>query len=241
MVWCGVYREAESSLLMRVWLIANKGLEQNPTIASPVPLRFNQARRATNELKAVDIGRETPLPQYEQTQSVPFTLKLQEDTRNPGQFQLVLDIGSKLQAPDGLRLNTLSQPQGNINPATTENANSKPKASSPPVTPLSEKQGWADLDHVPPEFLNKVVPDWTVSFSRSDSTASTQSKRLSDIKARIKKKGKGYVVRLLKGSSTDMNEIAEVDLGSQANKTQGNDVSELDSTTLPAELHSTLR
>ncbi|USP76320.1 uncharacterized protein yc1106_03594 [Curvularia clavata] len=208
--------------------------------ASPVPLRFNQARRATNELKAVDTGRETPLPQYEQTQSVPFALRLQEDARNPGQFQLVLDIGSKLQAPDGLRLNTSSQPHDNINPATTDNANLRPDASSPPITPLSDKQGWADLDHVPPEFLNKVVPDWAVTFSRSDSTVSTQSKRLADIKARIKKKGKGYVVRLLKGSSTDVNEIAEVDLGSQANRTQANDVSELDSTTLPAELHSPL-
>ncbi|KAL7777888.1 hypothetical protein CFE70_004560 [Pyrenophora teres f. teres 0-1] len=67
-----------------------------------------------------------------------------------------------------------------------------------------------------PEFLKKVVPDWNVSFSRSDSTASTQSKRLSDIGAKIKKTGKGYVVRLLKRSAADTDQIAEVDLGQHA-------------------------
>ncbi|EOA86604.1 uncharacterized protein SETTUDRAFT_153410 [Exserohilum turcica Et28A] len=192
----------------------------------------------TNELKAVDPGRETPLPQYEQTQSLPFTLKLQEDARNPGQFQLVLNVGSNLQAPDGIRLNAPVEPQHQTTSASTSDANPKPQSASPPTTPLSEKQGWADLDHVPPEFLQKVVPDWNVSFSRSDSTVSTQSKRLSDIKARIKKKGKGYVVRLLKGSATDLDEIAEVDLGSQTTKAQTNNVHELDSATLPAELCS---
>jgi hypothetical protein len=200
-------------------------------------LRFNQPPRTTNEPNAVDPGRDTPLPQYEKTQSIPFTLKLQEDARNPGQFQLVLDVGSKLQPPDAVHLNVSPEPPNNVNGATKHDADSRPDNSSPPTTPLSEKQGWTDLDQVPPEFLKKVVPDWNVSFSRSDSTMSTQTKRLSDIKARIKKKGKGYVVRLLKGSATDLNEVAEVDLGSQVTRNQPN-VSELDSTALPAELHS---
>ncbi|EUC45147.1 hypothetical protein COCMIDRAFT_37109 [Bipolaris oryzae ATCC 44560] len=207
------------------------------TIASPVPLRFNQSPRTTNEREAVDPGRDTPLPQYEKTQSVPVTLKLQEDAQNPGRFQLVLDIGAKLQSPDGLPLNTLFNLPNTINSATKGDENSSRDTSSPPTTPLSEKQGWADLDHVPPEFLNKVVPDWNVSFSRSDSTVSTQTKRLAEIKAKIKKKGKGYVVRLLKGSATDSNEIAEVDLGSDATRSRAN-ISELDSAILPAELHS---
>ncbi|KAH7556370.1 hypothetical protein BM1_05804 [Bipolaris maydis] len=212
-------------------------LRQASTIASPVPLRFNQSPQTTNQREVIDPGRDTPLPQYEKTQSVPFTLKLQEDAQNPGRFQLVLDIGAKLQPPDGLPLNALFNPLNTVNSATKNTTNSRQDTSSPPTTPLSEKQGWADLDHVPPEFLNKVVPDWNVSFSRSDSTLSTQTKRLAEIKAKIKKKGKGYVVRLLKGSATDSDEIAEVDLGSDATTSRAN-ISELDSALLPAELHS---
>lgn len=218
-------------------MIADSALRQASTIASPVPLRFDQSPRTTNEREAGYLGRDTPLPQYEKTQSVPFTLKLQEDAQNPGRFQLVLDIGAKLQPPDGLPLNAFFNPLNTVNSATKDDTNSRRDSSSPPTTPLSEKQGWADLDHVPPEFLNKVVPDWNVSFSRSDSTMSTQTKRLSEIKAKIKKKGKGYVVRLLKGSATDSDEIAEVDLGSDATRSRAN-ISELDSAILPAELHS---
>lgn len=222
---------------MQERLITDSALRQASTIASPVPLHFNQSPQTTNEREAVDHGRDTPLPQYEKTQSVPFTLKLQEDAQNPGRFQLVLDIGAKLQSPDGLLLSALFNPPNTVNSATKDNANSRRDTSSPPTTPLSDKQGWADLDHVPPEFLNKVVPDWNVSFSRSDSTVSTQTKRLADIKAKIKKKGKGYVVRLLKGSATDSNEIAEVDLGSDTTRSRAN-IPELDSAIMPAELHS---
>ncbi|KNG46731.1 transcription factor c2h2 [Stemphylium lycopersici] len=216
----------------------NQYTKMTSTIASPVPLRFNRPQRTTNELKTVDPGRETPLPQYEKIQSLPFTFNLQEDARNPGQFQLVLDIGSKQQGSDGVHLNSTTEPTNDGLGATGDSSESKPGPPSLPTTPLSDKQGWSDLSHVPPEFLKKVVPDWTLSFSRSDSTVSTQSKRLADIKARFKKKGKGYVVRLLKASTTDSDEIAEVDLGSQASKPQLNDTHELDSATLPAELYS---
>ncbi|KAI4921132.1 uncharacterized protein J4E92_008118 [Alternaria infectoria] len=187
-----------------------------------------------------DAGRETPLPQYEKTQSVPFTLNLQEDARNPGQFQLVFNLGPKQQSSIGVPLSCAP----NVAASTTLRdgfkssvESSVPQKTSPPSTPLHERQGWADLDNVPPDFLKKVVPDWNVSFSRSDSTASTQSKRLTDIKARIKKKGKGYVVRLLKGS-TDSNEIAEVDLGQAVGSERVFATPELDSATLPAELYS---
>ncbi|KAI4934865.1 hypothetical protein J4E85_002726 [Alternaria conjuncta] len=194
----------------------------------------------SNESKTSDAGRETPLPQYEKTQSVPFTLNLQEDARNPGQFQLVFNLGPKQQSSIGVPLTCAP----NLAASTTLQdglkssvESSVPQKTSPPSTPLHDRQGWADLDNVPPEFLKKVVPDWNVSFSRSDSTASTQSKRLTDIKARIKKKGKGYVVRLLKGS-TDSNEIAEVDLGQHIAANQTSETPELDSAALPAELYS---
>ncbi|KAI4660125.1 uncharacterized protein J4E79_005929 [Alternaria viburni] len=194
----------------------------------------------SNDPKTSDAGRETPLPQYEKTQSVPFTLNLQEDARNPGQFQLVFNLGPKQQSSIGVPLSCAP----NVAASTTLRDGLKssvespvPQKTSPPSTPLHDRQGWADLDNVPPEFLRKVVPDWNVSFSRSDSTASTQSKRLTDIKARIKKKGKGYVVRLLKGS-TDSNEIAEIDLGQHNAANQTSETPELDSATLPAELYS---
>ena len=194
----------------------------------------------SNDPKTSDVGRETPLPQYEKTQSVPFTLNLQEDARNPGQFQLVFNLGPKQQSSIGVPLSCAP----NVAASTTLRdglkssvESSVPQKTSPPSTPLHDRQGWADLDNVPTEFLKRVVPDWNVSFSRSDSTASTQSKRLTDIKARIKKKGKGYVVRLLKGS-TDSNEIAEIDLGQHIAANQTFETPELDSATLPAELYS---
>ena len=194
-----------------------------------------------NDSKASDAGRETPLPQYEKTQSVPFTLNLQEDARNPGQFQLVFNLGSKQQLTNGVPLNCTPHitspmiPRNGLKSDAEHSVVISPQKTSPPTTPLHDKQGWADLENVPPDFLRKVVPDWNVSFSRSDSTASVQSKRLTDIKARIKKKGKGYVVRLLKGS-TDSNEIAEVELGQRANAEQTPETQELDSAILPAEL-----
>ncbi|KAF1833858.1 hypothetical protein BDW02DRAFT_499688 [Decorospora gaudefroyi] len=220
-------------------------MRQASTIASPVPLRFNQPQQMDKDVQSTEPGRETPLPQYEKTQSVPFTLNLQEDTRNPGQFQLVVNIGSKQQVP-GVALNLASSSSNHVPRVLNEGL--KPnleiptlyqtQKTSPPTSPLKDKQGWADLDHVPPDFLKKVVPDWDVSFSRSDSTASTQSKRLADIKARIKKKGKGYVVRLLKSSAAESNEMAEVDLGQQSLTEEASGTPELDSTTLPAELYS---
>ncbi|KAE8864217.1 hypothetical protein PTNB73_05102 [Pyrenophora teres f. teres] len=158
-------------------------------IASPFPLRSNPNQPLNSDLKTPDTGRDTPLPQYEKTQSVPFTLNLQGDARNPGQFQLVFNIGSKPQLQHGI-------PLGNTS-STLSNSKVEPT-------------------YYAPEFLKKVVPDWNVSFSRSDSTASTQSKRLSDIGAKIKKTGKGYVVRLLKRSAADTDQIAEVDLGQHA-------------------------
>ncbi|RMZ68486.1 transcription factor c2h2 [Pyrenophora seminiperda CCB06] len=192
---------------------------QASSIASPVPLRLSQPRQLNKDLKTANTGRDTPLPQYEKTQPVPLSLNLQEDARNPGQFQLVLNIGSKLQTQHGIPLaSTATSGVPMINRDGLKHQTEHPllyqtQKSSPPSTPLKDQQGWADLDHVPPDFLNKVVPDWKVSFSRSDSTASTQSRRLSDIGAKIKKTGKGYVVRLLKRSAPDTNEIAEVDLG----------------------------
>jgi hypothetical protein len=174
---------------------------------------------------------------------VPFTLNLQEDARNPGQFQLVFNLGPKQHSSIGVPLScapnlassTTARDSSRIHP--DHSVLSTPRKTSPPTTPLHDKHGWADLDNVPPEFLKKVVPDWNVSLPRSDSTASTQSKRLTEIKARIKKKGKGYVVRLLKGS-TDSDEIAEVDLGRSVAAEQVSETPELDSATLPAELYS---
>ena len=217
-------------------------MRQTPTVASPVPLRFDQSQQVGNDHLSTEPGRETPLPQYERTQSVPFTLNLQEDARNPGQFQLVVNISSNYPSSTGIPLNLATPANG----FTVANDGAKASLDSPklyqtqksssPTTPLQEKQGWSDLDAVPPEFLHKVVPDWNVTFSRSDSTASTQSKRLADIRARIKKKGKGYVVRLLKGSTAENNEIAEVDLGQQSHEAETNTFLELDSSDPRAEL-----
>jgi hypothetical protein len=195
-------------------------------------------------LQPPEEGRSTPLPQYEKTQSVPFTLTLQEERENPGQFQLVVNIDPKHQKPPGG-----SPPKPAASTKLIANLKEVPSLgfdvsqlyqtlkSSPPSSPKEERQGWSDLDAIPPEFLQKVVPDWKITFSRSDSTASSQSKRLADIKARIKKSGKGFVVRLLKGSNTDNDEVVDVPLGQDVQST-GNEpfLHELDSAQPRAEL-----
>jgi hypothetical protein len=170
-------------------------------------------------------GRGTPLPQYEKTQSVPFTLTLQEEKDNPGQFQLVVNVDPQHQK--------VAAAGGPPKPAASKKLIASLKEapslgydvsqlyqtlkSSPPSSPQEERQGWSDLDAIPPEFLEKVVPDWKVTFSRSDSTA---SKTLANIKARIKKSGKGFVVRLLKGSNTDNDEEVEVPLGQNSQSSE---------------------
>lgn len=215
------------------------------TLTSPVPLRFGQGQQTSNEFRSTEQDRKTPLPQYEKTESVPFTLNLQEDLRNPGQFQLVVNITPKHASANEI---TLSHATTNAGLLSAKDApTSAPEMpvlyqtqqSSPTSSPVQDKHGWSDLDAVHPEFLRKVVPDWNVTFSRSDSTASTQSKKLADIKARIKKRGKGYVVRLLKGSTADPNEVAEVDLGQRDNAANDHATHELDSSHLRAELDST--
>jgi hypothetical protein len=210
-------------------------------VAAPVPLHHSALNRQ-NIASEDENGRETPLPQYEKTpQSVPFTLDLQEDQNNPGQFQLVVNVNSKLQ-PAGQGPNvrpttrrTLSTSTKDV-PSPTLNISTlyQTQKSSPPTSPSQDKQGWSDLGAIPPDFLKNVVPDWDVTFTRSDSTASTHS-TLADIKAKFKKKGRGYVVRLLKGSTSNQSEVAEVDLGVSAPER-----SELDAAPQPTELDSTV-
>jgi hypothetical protein len=245
-VWCGkAFTRLQGVKKATLTQSLTCTMRQASTIVSPVPLRFDQPQQLNKDIQLNEPGRETPLPQYEKAQSVPFTLNLQEDAQNPGQFQLVVNVGSKQQLPNGVPLNLAPSPtsppsaaRDGLKLSPDDRTLYQTQSSSPPTSPLQDKQGWSNLDHVPSEFLQKVVPDWSVSFSRSDSTASTQSKRLADIKARIKKKGRGYVVRLLKGSNAESDEIAEVELGQQL-MTQGMTGSyELDSASLPAELSS---
>ncbi|KAF2186597.1 hypothetical protein K469DRAFT_572058 [Zopfia rhizophila CBS 207.26] len=166
-------------------------------------------------------GRSTPLPQYEKTQSVPFTLTLQEEKNNPGKFQLVVNIDPEKNRSDGSPPNPTASKKlfANLQTFPSLGYDVSPlyrtQKSSPPMSPQQERQEWSDLDAIPPDFLQKVVPDWNVSFERSASTASSQSRKLADIKARIKKSGKGFVVRLLKGSNPDSKEVAEVHLAHQ--------------------------
>jgi hypothetical protein len=179
---------------------------------------------------------------------VPFTLTLQEEKNNPGQFQLVVNIdqksteipsdGSPPRAPAKKLYADLSGiPSLGFDVSSLYHT----QKSSPPTSPEHEPQGWSDLDAIPPEFLQKVVPDWKIRFSRNDSTASIQSRKLADIKARIKKSGKGFVVRLLKGSNgpTDTDEVAEVHLGQQTTE-EAQVPQELDAGSSPrAELDAT--
>ena len=190
-------------------------------------------------------GRGTPLPQYEKTQSVPFTLSLQEEKEKPGQFQLVVNVDPQYQ-----KSHTSGPPRTSPSKKLVANLQEAPslgynvsqlyhtQKSSPPTTPQEGRHEWSELDAIPPQFLEKVVPDWDLTFLRSGSTASTQSRKLADIKARIKKSGKGFVVRLLKGSNTDASEVAEVNLG-RGSPEQLLPVLELDTNSAPVELDST--
>ncbi|KAF1979017.1 hypothetical protein BU23DRAFT_577189 [Bimuria novae-zelandiae CBS 107.79] len=201
-------------------------------------------RKDVANLQPHEDGRGTPLPQYEKTQSVPFTLTLQEEKDKPGQFQLVVNVDPQHQEDNGG--NRLKPSPSKKLIASLQEAPSlgydvsqlyHTRKSSPPSTPQEDRQGWSDLDAIPSEFLEKVVPDWKVTFSRSDSTASTQSRKLADIKARIKKSGKGFVVRLLKGANAETNEVAEVHLGRDP-VGQLPTLSELDTVTSPVELET---
>ncbi|KAF2876003.1 hypothetical protein BDV95DRAFT_537787 [Massariosphaeria phaeospora] len=225
------------------------------TIVSPVPqspATNRQPRKDFANLQIQEEGRTTPLPQYEKTQSVPFTLTLQEEKDSPGKFQLVVDIDSKRDnssdasppnsvAPKKLYANLHGLPSLGYDVSDLY----RTQKSSPPTSPQKDRQEWSDLDAIPPDFLQKVVPDWNVTFSRSDSTVSTQSRKLADIKARIKKSGKGFVVRLLKGSNGDTNQVAEVELGQQTagelvlpqELGSGLPRAELDGTVLPEAQH----
>ncbi|KAL6702509.1 hypothetical protein ACN47E_001599 [Coniothyrium glycines] len=210
------------------------------SIVAPMPMRFTQSDQRSDNTEGNKQGRETPLPLYEKTQTLPFTLNLQEDVQNPGQFQIVVNLAPS----QGIPCRQLDPHDSNATKAYARKLSAdaaKPPlgtSGSSPTTPQTEKQDWADLDNVPAEFLEQVVPDWNIQFSRNDSTASTHSKKLSDIKARIKKKGKGYVVRLLKGSSGEHNEVAEVDLGHPEVTDDHVATFELDSSSLPVELDS---
>lgn len=205
--------------------MANVCSPQASTIASPTPQSHNRSmRKDIANLQLHEDGRGTPLPQYEKTQTVPFTLTLQEEKDKPGRFQLVVNIDPQQQKPsEGSPPKPAASKKLYANlteiPSLGYDVSSlyQTQKSSPPSSPQEERQGWSDLDAIPPDFLQKVVPDWQVTFSRSDSTASSQSRKLADIKARIKKSGKGFVVRLLKGSSAGTNEVAEVHLGQQGN------------------------
>ncbi|KAF2496872.1 hypothetical protein BU16DRAFT_507560 [Lophium mytilinum] len=175
----------------------------------------------------------------EKEDGVPFTLTLQEEKSNPGQFRLVVNINASNNGSDTVvGGNTGNTPPRKLylNPQALPGLGYdvsslyRTQKSSPPTSP-QERQGWSDLDAIPSDFLNKVVPDWGVSLDRNASTSSNQPKRLSDIKARIKKSGKGFVIRLLKGVSSESNEVAEVHLAHQ-----GVDIPELDSTP-KVELH----
>ncbi|KAJ4351897.1 uncharacterized protein N0V89_007241 [Didymosphaeria variabile] len=215
------------------------------SIASPVPRSHTASRSMRKDvvnLQSQEDGRGTPLPQYEKTQSVPFTLTLQEEKDKPGQFQLVVNVDPQHQHAGGgdrLKASPSKKLVANLQQAPSLGYDVsqlyQTQKSSPPSTPQAERQEWSELDAIPPEFLEKVVPDWKVTFSRSDSTASTQSRKLADIKARIKKSGKGFVVRLLKGSNADTNEVREVHLGRNS-VNQLPTLSELDSTAPPVEL-----
>ncbi|KAJ4299981.1 hypothetical protein N0V90_005229 [Kalmusia sp. IMI 367209] len=232
------------------WQFTDRLLQAAP-IASPVPRSHTanaSIRKDFATLQAHEDGRGTPLPEYEKTQSVPFTLALQEEKDNPGQFQLVVNVdpryqkavgGSPLQPSPSKKLiaNLQEAPQEAPSLGYDVSQLYHTQKSSPPSTPREDQQGWSELDAIPSEFLQKVVPDWKVTFSRSDSTASTQSRKLADIKARIKKSGKGFVVRLLKGSNADSDEVAEVRLGRDSVDKLPT-LSELDSTAAPAELDS---
>ena len=216
---------------------------QSPSIASPLPLRFQCPRANPNDYPANDAGRETPLPQYEKSQSasLPFTLNLQEDSNHPGQFQLVINVGTTEAATLALTASG--------NDVTSTDTNTKPSSAlgsvlyqtqkaSPPTSPLDDQKDWTDIENVTPDFFHKVVPDWALEFARSDSTVSRHSRKLSDIKARIKRTGKGYVVRLLKGSSVGSLQIAEVDLNGTQAIVEESSMQELDSLPLRAELSS---
>lgn len=211
---------------------------QASTVAAPVPqshIPNRPKRKDFASLQPHEEGRSTPPPQYAKTQPVPFKLTLQEDKNNPGQFQLVVNLEAESD-PNGAQP---SRPAASTDRKLYTNLQAFPslgynvsplyqtQKASPPTSPQQEK-GWSDLDAIHPDFLQKVVPDWEVTFQRKDSTASTQSRKLADIKARIKKSGKGFVVRLLKGSSPDTSEVAEIRLG-QGNVAGAAPIAELDS------------
>lgn len=198
------------------------------SLAASHPAADNVAQAPVDHQAIEDILKKAvapspPSPITEKGHAVPFTLTLQEEKSKPGQFQLVVNIN-----PDSSSGNTSSgntgQPKklyANLQALPGLGYDVSPlyrtQTSSPPSSP-QEPQGWSDLDGIPPDFLKKVVPEWGVTLDKNISTMSNQPNRLADIKAKIKKSGKGFVVRLLKGTNPETNEVAEVHLAHQASE-----------------------
>lgn len=205
-------------------------LTSQDTLASSLPPRTESSGQTLVDDEATrDVLRKPsvlspPSPLHEQSQALPFTLTLQEEKSNPGQFQLVVNINANNGGNDSSGGNTRPSKKLYANlqalPGLGYDVSSlyRTQGSSPPTSPQQERHGWSDLDAIPPDFLKKVVPDWGVSLEKTNSIMSTQSNRLSDIKARIKKSGKGFVVRLLKGANPETNEVAEVHLAHHSSK-----------------------
>ena len=208
----------------------NLSLTSQDTLASSLPPRAESSGQtlvggeATGDVLRKPSVLSPPSPLREQSQALPFTLTLQEEKSNPGQFQLVVNINANNGGNDSSGGNTRPSKKLYANlqalPGLGYDVSSlyRTQESSPPTSPQQERHGWSDLDAIPPDFLKKVVPDWGVSLEKTNSVMSTQSNRLSDIKARIKKSGKGFVVRLLKGANPETNEVAEVHLAHHSSK-----------------------
>lgn len=164
---------------------------------------------------------------------IPFSISLQEDRSKPGQFQLVLnpnpEIDTARQYGSQQHEETTTAPSNadgqscagtpKLLPTLGYNVSqlytSKAKTPPSPRSPGDEDHNWSEINTVPPDFLHNVVPDWTPapdahnhlrkheSNQNSNIVTRGSSARLHDIKARFKKSGKGFIVRLRKSSVVD--------------------------------------
>ncbi|KAF2755268.1 hypothetical protein EJ05DRAFT_488788 [Pseudovirgaria hyperparasitica] len=173
--------------------------------------------------------------------SVPFTLSLNEIGRS-GQFQLVVNVNAEnatdrptgqthqsreLQAIPSLGPHALPLHQGN--------------KSSPTLSLSRDAQGWVDLSSIPSAFVQNAAPEWDWLPSGSGTLPHQAPTRRNDLKARIKRSGRGIIVRLRKGSTAgpsegdDVKDIHLIEHQPEATPTGY----ELETPDVPVELDST--
>jgi hypothetical protein len=221
---------------------------QSSSVPSRLPKNFDDVEKADN----IQLPPATaPQTAAQEGKPIPFSLSLQEDSSRPGQYQLIVnpypakdsEEAEKRQSTGKSKLYNKhyyalpqSLPSVGYDVSPIYRSNQPPS----PISPANETQGWSDISNLPSDFVRNVAPDWQESTRKGPELVRKESLRLSDIKARIKKSSKGFIVRLKKGSTSEsgLGDVKDIHLYEEKPQTAP-PIAELDGPSAPVELDST--